>query len=54
MTPPLGRITEEEISLLLFQTMKGIEEDLKEIERVETCTSASTTLEEQPSVMEED
>ena len=25
------RMTEEEISLLLFQTMKGIEEDLKEI-----------------------
>ena len=34
--------------------MKGIEEDMKEIERVETCTNAGTTLEEQPSVMEED
>ena len=55
MSPPLGRMTEEEISLLLFQTMKGIEEDFKEIERVETCTSAGTTLEEQPSCsMEED
>ena len=55
MAPPLGRMTEEEISLLLFQTMKGIEEDLKEIERVETCTITSTTLEEKPScsVMEE-
>ena len=54
MAPTLGKIIEEEISLLLFQTLKGIEEDLKEIERVETCTSASTTLGEKPSVMEED
>ena len=56
MAPPLGRMTEEEISLLLFQTLKGIEEDLKEIERVETCTSAGTNSEEQPScsVMKED
>ena len=40
----------------LFQTLKGIEEDLKEIERVETCTSTGTTLEEQHSclVMKED
>ena len=49
MAPPLGRMTEEEISLLLFQTLEGIEEALKEIERVETCTSAGTTLEDQPS-----
>ena len=36
--------------------MKGIAEDLKKIERVETCTNTSTTLVEQPScsVMEED
>ena len=56
MAPPLGRMTEEEISLLLFQALKGIEEDLKEIEKVETCTNVGTTLEEKPScsVMKED
>jgi len=55
MTPPLGRMTGEEISLLLFQTMRGIEEDLKEFEWEETCTSVGTSLEENPScTMEED
>ena len=49
MAPPLERMMGEKISLLPFQIMKGIEEDLKEIEKVETCTSAVTTLEEQPS-----
>ena len=47
MSPPLGRMMGEKISLLPFQIMKGIEEDLKEIEKVETCTRAVTTLEEQ-------
>ena len=35
--------------------MKDIQENLKEVEGVETCTNIGTTLEEQPSCsMEED
>ena len=51
-----GRMTERGVPLLLFQTMKGVRGNLKGIKRVETCTSAGTTLEEKPScsVMEED
>ena len=48
-------MTEYEVSLLLFQIMRGIEEDLKKFEWEETCTSVGTTLEQQPSFsMEED
>ena len=42
-------MTEKEIPPLFFQTLKDIQENIKEVEGVETCTSAGTTLEEQPS-----
>ena len=50
MAPPLERMMGEKISLLPFQIMKDIEEDLKEIEKVETYNV--TTLEEKPSCSE--
>ena len=40
---------EKEIPPLFFQTLKDIQENFKEVEGVENCTSTGTTLEEQPS-----